>query len=84
LRAGAQRYHAQPLSTNNILKDKLLASLPFKPTSAQARVVAEIGIQTNASFSLMLLLESFRAGGGDISKLRLWCSFHPSQITAER
>ncbi|MGG2377164.1 ATP-dependent DNA helicase RecG, partial [Salmonella enterica] len=42
LRAGAQRYHAQPLSTNNILKDKLLASLPFTPTSAQARVVAEI------------------------------------------
>ncbi|TGC24171.1 hypothetical protein C9E90_04700, partial [Salmonella enterica subsp. enterica serovar Enteritidis] len=34
--------------------------------------------------SLMSLLESFRAGGGDISKLRLWCSFHPSQITAER
>ncbi|MEY5966124.1 hypothetical protein WJD70_23690, partial [Salmonella enterica subsp. enterica serovar Corvallis] len=46
--------------------------------------VQAVGIQTNASFSLMSLLESFRAGGGDISKLRLWCSFHPSQITAER
>lgn len=46
--------------------------------------VQAVGIQTNASFSLMSLLESFHAGGGDISKLRLWCSFHPSQITAER
>ncbi|QUJ01579.1 DEAD/DEAH box helicase [Salmonella enterica subsp. enterica] len=41
LRAGMQRYRAQPLIANNILKDKLLASLPFKPTSAQARVVAK-------------------------------------------
>ncbi len=29
LRAGAQRFHAQPLSPNDVLKDKLLASLPF-------------------------------------------------------
>jgi ATP-dependent DNA helicase RecG len=36
LRAGAQRFHAQPLSANNALKDKLLAALPFKPTGAQA------------------------------------------------
>lgn len=42
LRAGAQRFHAQPLSANNALKDKLLAALPFKPTGAQARVTAEI------------------------------------------
>nr|VUD25531.1 ATP-dependent DNA helicase [Salmonella sp. NCTC 7297] len=39
LRAGAQRYHAQPLSTNDTLKQQLLASLPFNPTGAQARVV---------------------------------------------
>mgnify|MGYP000661113043 CR=1 FL=1 len=42
LRAGAQRFHAQPLSANDALKNKLLAALPFKPTGAQARVVAEI------------------------------------------
>ncbi len=42
LRAGAQRFHAQPLGPHDELKDKLLASLPFKPTGAQARVTAEI------------------------------------------
>lgn len=42
LRAGAQRFHAQPLSANDALKNKLLAALPFKPTGAQARVAAEI------------------------------------------
>ncbi|MCL7708010.1 ATP-dependent DNA helicase RecG, partial [Enterobacter kobei] len=42
LRAGAQRYHAQPLEARDELKQQLLASLPFKPTGAQARVVAEI------------------------------------------
>ncbi|WP_313824743.1 ATP-dependent DNA helicase RecG [Leclercia sp.] len=42
LRAGAQRFHALPLPPQDELKDKLLASLPFKPTGAQARVTAEI------------------------------------------
>lgn len=57
LRAGAQRYHAQPLSTNNILKDKLLASLPFKPTSAQARVVAEIERDMALDVPMMRLVQ---------------------------
>lgn len=42
LRAGAQRFHALPLPARNELKERLLASLPFKPTGAQARVTAEI------------------------------------------
>lgn len=46
--------------------------------------VEAVGIQTNAAFSLATLLEAFDAGGGDIRKLRLWCSFHPSQISAAR
>ncbi len=37
LRAGAQRYHALPLSANDTLKTQLLASLPFKPTARSAR-----------------------------------------------
>ncbi|EIR4400248.1 DEAD/DEAH box helicase, partial [Salmonella enterica] len=57
LRAGAQRYHAQPLSTNNILKDKLLASLPFTPTSAQARVVAEIERDMALDVPMMRLVQ---------------------------
>ena len=35
LRAGAQRYHAQPLDAQDTLKNALLASLPFTPTAAQ-------------------------------------------------
>ncbi|POP43770.1 hypothetical protein CHU32_18720 [Superficieibacter electus] len=46
--------------------------------------VEAVGIQTNAAFSLATLLDAFHTGGGDISKLRLWCSFHPSQINAAR
>lgn len=42
LRAGAQRYHALPLPADDSLKNQLLAALPFKPTGAQQRVVAEI------------------------------------------
>ncbi|VDZ97245.1 ATP-dependent DNA helicase [Salmonella enterica subsp. enterica] len=63
LRAGAQRYHAQPLSTNNILKDKLLASLPFKPTSAQARVVAEIERDMALDVPMMRLVQATSAQG---------------------
>ncbi|CCU24893.1 ATP-dependent DNA helicase RecG [Salmonella enterica subsp. enterica serovar Agona str. 57.A.08] len=57
LRAGAQRYHAQPLSTNNILKDKLLASLPFTPTSAQARGGAEIERDMALDVPMMRLVQ---------------------------
>lgn len=39
LRAGAQRFHAQPLSQRDELKDKLLASLPFKPTGARSALL---------------------------------------------
>ncbi len=65
LRAGAQRYHAQPLSTNNILKDKLLASLPFKPTSAQARV-AEIERDMALDVPMMRLVQ------GDVGSGKRW------------
>ncbi|WP_139766727.1 DEAD/DEAH box helicase, partial [Salmonella enterica] len=46
-----------PLSTNNILKDNLLASLPFKPTSAQARVVAEIEHDMALDVPMMRLVQ---------------------------
>lgn len=41
-RAGAQSYSAWPLTDNGTLKSNMLASLPFKPTGAQNRVVADI------------------------------------------
>ncbi|EPC8563782.1 ATP-dependent DNA helicase RecG [Escherichia coli O150:H6] len=57
LRAGAQRFHAQPLSTNDALKNKLLAALPFKPTGAQARVVAEIERDMALDVPMMRLVQ---------------------------
>lgn len=57
LRAGAQRFHAQPLSANDTLKNKLLAALPFKPTGAQARVVAEIEHDMALDVPMMRLVQ---------------------------
>ncbi len=57
LRAGAQRFHAQPLSANDALKNKLLAALPFKPTGAQARVVAEIERDMALDVPMMRLVQ---------------------------
>ncbi|SEK89656.1 ATP-dependent DNA helicase RecG [Kosakonia sacchari] len=57
LRAGAQRYHAQPLVAKDELKQGLLASLPFKPTGAQARVVAEIERDMALDIPMMRLVQ---------------------------
>ena len=57
LRAGAQRFHAQPLSPHDELKDKLLATLPFKPTGAQARVTAEIERDMALNVPMMRLVQ---------------------------
>ena len=54
---GAQRFHAQPLSANDTLKNKLLAALPFKPTGAQARVVAEIEHDMALDVPMMRLVQ---------------------------
>lgn len=57
LRAGAQRYHAQPLTANDSLKQQLLAALPFSPTGAQQRVVAEIEHDMGLDFPMMRLVQ---------------------------
>ncbi|WP_312189317.1 ATP-dependent DNA helicase RecG [Leclercia sp.] len=57
LRAGAQRFHALPLPPQDELKDKLLASLPFKPTGAQARVTAEIERDLALDVPMMRLVQ---------------------------
>ncbi|EOI5798788.1 ATP-dependent DNA helicase RecG [Cronobacter dublinensis] len=57
LRAGAQRYHAQSLAAKDSLKNQLLASLPFKPTGAQARVVAEIEHDMALDVPMMRLVQ---------------------------
>ncbi|WP_034919578.1 ATP-dependent DNA helicase RecG [Erwinia sp. 9145] len=57
VRAGAQRYHALPMSARNDLSDKLLASLPFRPTGAQTRVVREIEEDLAHDYPMMRLVQ---------------------------
>ncbi|MFS2225320.1 ATP-dependent DNA helicase RecG [Pantoea sp. B65] len=57
VRAGAQRYHALPMSARHDLSDKLLAALPFKPTAAQQRVVAEIERDLAHDYPMMRLVQ---------------------------
>ncbi len=57
LRAGTQRYHAQALTAKDSLKNQLLASLPFKPTGAQARVVAEVEHDMALDIPMMRLVQ---------------------------
>ncbi|NUW59744.1 ATP-dependent DNA helicase RecG [Cronobacter muytjensii] len=57
LRAGAQRYHALALTAKDSLKNQLLASLPFKPTNAQARVVAEVERDMALDIPMMRLVQ---------------------------
>ncbi|KAA8997438.1 ATP-dependent DNA helicase RecG [Affinibrenneria salicis] len=57
VRAGAQRYRAQPLAHNDALKRRLLASLPFTPTQAQQRVTGEIEADMAKPFPMMRLVQ---------------------------
>ncbi|RAT13487.1 ATP-dependent DNA helicase RecG, partial [Lonsdalea quercina] len=56
-RAGAQRHHALALPPRDTLKQQLLAALPFSPTQAQDRVVAEIEQDLNHPYPMMRLVQ---------------------------
>lgn len=57
VRAGAQRYHALPLLSDDRLKTQFLAQLPFTPTGAQRRVVADIEADMQKDFPMMRLVQ---------------------------
>lgn len=57
VRAGAQRHHALPMTARHELVDQLLAALPFSPTGAQKRVVAEIEKDLANDFPMMRLVQ---------------------------
>lgn len=57
VRAGAQSYRAQPLLAEELLKPRFLAALPFTPTRAQQRVVAEIEQDMTHNFPMMRLIQ---------------------------
>lgn len=56
-RAGTQRYRALSMPARKSLCKKLLASLPFKPTRAQKRVVAEIEGDIAHDYPMLRLLQ---------------------------
>ncbi|GKX55796.1 ATP-dependent DNA helicase RecG [Leminorella grimontii] len=56
-RAGAQSYRAQALAGGEALKRCLLSSLPFSPTGAQTRVVAEIEQDLAKPYPMMRLVQ---------------------------
>lgn len=43
-----------------------------------------VGIQSNMSFSVENMLLSYKESGGDLSKLRIWGTFHPDMTDIER
>ncbi|MFV8798941.1 ATP-dependent DNA helicase RecG [Yersinia sp. LJYL362] len=62
VRAGAQSYRALPLLPEKLLpeeqlKQRFLAALPFTPTHAQQRVVAEIEQDMTNNFPMMRLIQ---------------------------
>ncbi|MHC5178134.1 ATP-dependent DNA helicase RecG [Serratia rhizosphaerae] len=57
VRAGAQSYHAQPLLPDDRLKKAFLAQLPFAPTGAQQRVMADIEADMQKDFPMMRLVQ---------------------------
>ncbi|MFC0229161.1 ATP-dependent DNA helicase RecG [Serratia aquatilis] len=57
VRAGAQSYQALSLLPDNQLKTRFLAQLPFAPTAAQNRVVAEIEADMQKGFPMMRLVQ---------------------------
>ncbi|WP_370557885.1 ATP-dependent DNA helicase RecG [Edwardsiella tarda] len=57
VRAGNQRQHALALGANDNLKQRLLAALPFTPTAAQWRVLADIETDMAKSVPMMRLVQ---------------------------
>lgn len=57
VRAGAQSYQALPLMPDDRLKKQFLAQLPFSPTGAQERVVADIEADMQKGFPMMRLVQ---------------------------
>lgn len=57
VRAGTQSYKALPLHHDDRLKNQFLTSLPFSPTGAQQRVVAEIEQDLAKSYPMMRLVQ---------------------------
>jgi ATP-dependent DNA helicase RecG len=68
-RAQEAGQHGQPLQTDGDLTKRLLASLPFQPTAAQSRAMAEIGADLARSKPMHRLLQGEVGSGKTIVSL---------------
>ena len=46
--------------------------------------IEAVGAQTNLSFDVDTMIDTFLENNGIISKLKLWCTFHPSMVTIDK
>ena len=69
-RAQEAGQHGQPLQADGDLTKRLLASLPFQPTGAQSRVMAEIGADLSRSKPMHRLLQGEVGSGKTL--IALW------------
>lgn len=74
VRAGEQRHKASPLPAKDSLKQQLLSALPFTPTQAQDRVVAEIETDMAKDFPMMRLVQ------GDVGSGKHWSPRWPHYV----
>lgn len=82
VRAGAQSYQAQPLLPDDRLKNRFLAQLPFSPTGAQTRVVADIEADMQKDFPMMRLVQGDVGSGKTlVAALAALCAIaHGKQV----
>lgn len=66
--------------------EALIHSYYWKEMAALSRLfsVRAVGAQTNLSFQLEKSLDLYEKEGGVTGKLRLWATFHPQMVEAER
>ncbi len=57
VREKGKQHAARPIAPAQKLKPQLLAQLPFKPTSAQSRVVSEVEADMNQPYPMMHLVQ---------------------------
>lgn len=51
---------------------------------SRSPLIEAVGAQTNLSFNVDTMVNTFLENNGIISKLKLWCTFHPSMVTIDK
>ena len=51
---------------------------------SRSPLIEAVGAQTNLSFDVDTMIRVFIENNGIISKLKLWCTFHPSMVTIDK